>query len=151
MQSPIIRVFPHSRDEFPTADDLRTWLATALKAKGGRYLLHSLTGIGEGNTPPGSIGLFRFHDEIVGEAVVVEDVQRAKIQEPSGVGGNAVTYEGFIQFVPSSIRLYVGGLAISDLQAVVGTNLQSAQTRNVISDWSVYPAILRLAARQGFA
>jgi uncharacterized protein (DUF488 family) len=38
MIAPHIRLFPHSKEEFPSLDLLTTWLLTALKARGGRYL-----------------------------------------------------------------------------------------------------------------
>lgn len=45
MTQAILRIFPHSKQEFATADDLRSWLVTALKARGGRYLLRSNQGV----------------------------------------------------------------------------------------------------------
>jgi hypothetical protein len=52
-----IRIFPHSKEEFPSLDMLTTWLLTALKARGGRYLIRSANAVAD--LPTGSLVLFR--------------------------------------------------------------------------------------------
>ena len=139
-ENPIIRIFPHSRDEFPTADDLRTWLLTALKARGGRYHLRT----SQGSIPPGSVVLFRHGDEVVGEAVVEENF----ISQPTKEAD--VTYEGFIKFAPSSIRVYVGALPAKVLGQLCGRDFSGARPYYKIEDWALYPKILAEVAVEGF-
>jgi len=140
MAQAIIRIFPHSKEEFPTADDLRSWLLTALKARGGRYLLRS----GQGSIPPGSVVLLRHGNKIVGEAVVEEDFVSQHIEE------EGFTYEGFIKFAPSSIRLYVGALPIEVLGNIAGRDFSVARTYYKIEDWAVYSRILCEVVGEGF-
>jgi|Deesub1362B_J571_1020462.scaffolds.fasta_scaffold06895_2 hypothetical protein len=140
MTQAILRIFPHSKQEFATADDLRSWLVTALKARGGRYLLRS----NQGSIPRGSVVLFRHGNQIVGEAVVEEDF----VSQPVEVDG--VTYEGSIKFAVSSIRLYVGGLPIEVLADLAGRDFSVARTYYKIEDWAVYPRILSEAVKEGF-
>ena len=142
MANPMIRIFPHSRDEFETTDDLKTWLLTALKARGGRYYLRE--GSKYGSNPPGSIILFRYGDEIVGEAVVEEDFT------PEHKAESGFRYEGYIKFEPSSIRTYVGALSIETLERIVGRELKPARPYYKIDSWIVYPSILAEVVKEGF-
>lgn len=140
MAQVIIRIFPHSREEFSSADDLRTWLLTALKARGGRYFLRST----QGSIPTGSIVLFRHGDEIIGEAVVENDFVSREMSE------KGVTYEGFIKFAPSSIRTYVGALSIESLGKLAGRDFSGARPYYKIEDWTLYPKILSEVVKEGF-
>ena len=137
-----MRIFPHSRDEFETADDLKTWLLTALKARGGRYFLRLDSK--HGSNPTGSIVLFRHGDEIVGEAVVEQDF----VPEPKIEGG--FSYEGYIKFSPSSIRTYVGAIPIETLERLTRRDLKRARPYYKIEDWTIYPLILAAVVREGF-
>lgn len=139
MAQPVIRIFPHSKEEFKDSDELRTWLITALKARGGRYLLRE--GSGHGSNPSGSLILFRHGNEIIGEAVVEQDY--IAYDKP-------VTYGGFIKFVASSIRLYVGGLPVKVLGELCGRDFTGARSYYKIEDWAAYPKILAEVAKEGF-
>lgn len=140
MTQGVIRIFPHSKEEFATADELRTWLVTALKARGGRYLLRS----SQGSIPSGSIVLFRHGNEIIGEAVVEEDFVAKSIKEGD------FTYEGFIKFAPSSIRVYVGSLPIKALEELAQRDFSVARTYYKIEDWALYSRILSEVVKEGF-
>jgi len=148
MSNPHIRIFPHSRDEFPSIDSLTTWLMTALKARGGTYHIRSAKSVKTLET--GSIVLFRYHDMIVGEGVVSN-----YIKEPSPdrtVAGEEIAYEARTIFAPSSIRIFQPPIPIGDLQGVVGAEpnmIPSAQPYFIIEDWSVYPKLLAVAVKQG--
>jgi hypothetical protein len=136
-----IRIFPHSKDEFPSLDMLTTWLLTALKARGGRYMIRSGDRIAE--LPAGSVVLFRYGHVIVGEAVVFSYVRDSKNDRT--LLGQEMQYEAYVEFSPSSIRLFVPPVPVEELQAILGdsTNITaSAQPYNKIDDWSVYPKLL---------
>src|ERR1700681_1483322 len=98
---PHIRIFPHSKEEFPSLDMLTTWLLTALKARGGRYLIRSAKSVAD--LPPGSIVLFRYGHVIVGEAVVSRYVRES--HDDRMLLGQETQYEAHVAFCPSSIRL----------------------------------------------
>jgi hypothetical protein len=78
---PQIRIFPHSREEFPSDGLLQIWLHSALRSKGGVYHLKTLNGGKPKNLSPGSIVLFRFDKSIVGEAVVQKDISNEPGQD----------------------------------------------------------------------
>ena len=139
--NPHIRIFPHSRDEFPSIDVLTTWMLTALKARGGKYLLRSAQSVR--NLQIGSIVIFRHSDLIVGEAVVKTPVQETQIKERT-LNGKEVEYKALVVFEPSSIRLYSPPMNIERLQDIVGPSIQlgNPRTRYKIADWTVYPKIL---------
>lgn len=148
MTNPHIRVFPHSREEFPSLDSLTTWLMTGLKARGGTYHMRSSKSVKE--LEAGSIVLFRHGDKIVGEGVVSD-----YIKEPSPdrtIVGEEVIYEARTMFAPSSIRVYAPPIPIEALQEIVGPEpnmIPSAQPYFIINDWSVYPKLLAYAIRNG--
>ena len=71
MVDPRVRIFPHSKEEFPSEDSLRDWLLGELRDKdknGGVYHLRTSSRVKD--LPPGSIVLFRYGKGIVGEGVV---------------------------------------------------------------------------------
>lgn len=144
MTQPVVRIFPHSKEEFEDSDELRTWLITALKARGGRYRLHVDSSYG--SNPSGSLILFRYENEIIGEAVVEQDY--IAYDKPLKIGD--FTYGGFIKFVPSSIRVYVGGLPVKVLGEFCGRDFSGARPYYKIEDWAVYPKILAEVAKEGF-
>ncbi len=138
---PHIRIFPHSKDEFPSLDMLTTWLLTALKARGGRYLIRSADRVAELST--GSVVLFRYGHVLVGEAVVCKYVRSSKNDRT--LLGQETKYEAHVELSPSSIRIFVPPVPIEELQTILGdsTNVtSSAQPYNKIDDWSVYPKLL---------
>lgn len=143
-----IRVFPHSRDEFPTVHSLQTWLMNSLKASGGNYYLRSPTAVKD--LDRGSIMLFRYGDEIVGEAVVhVHELGRFDRSTPSG---ELVTYQSRIEIETSSIRLYAPPIPVEDLQKMNHdrTNMiTSAQPYYRIDNWEVYPKLIASVIEKG--
>jgi hypothetical protein len=151
---PHIRLFPHSRDEFPYVDALMTWLLTALRAKGGLYHLRSAKSVE--HLPVGSIVLFQWSDDkIVGEAVVAKAVakQKEKVRIESG---EVVEYEAQVTFARSSIRLYAPPLPVSTLQEILkelgdSKNIEAVPRYSRLEDWQLYPRILKeVVARGGF-
>ena len=139
MSKPIIRIFPHSKEFFEDPDQLRTWLHTTMRLRGGWYRIKKLKGVGLGKNPPGSIVMFRKDDRIVGEAIVKKDV--ILISDKG--------YEGKIAFEPSSIRIYREPLGIGDLEKITGLNLKSARPYYLIES-SFYPDIMKKIVKNGF-
>ncbi len=137
---PHIRIFPHSQDEFPSLQTLQTWLMTALKALGGRYLLQSKNAVAD--LPAGSIVLFRYGNEIVGEGVVREYKRESHTERT--LAGAVQQYEARVTFAPGSIRLFVPPLAVEELQRIVGdaVPIMVPSGYYIIRDWSVYPKLL---------
>jgi hypothetical protein len=136
-----IRIFPHSKEEFPSLDLLTTWLLTALKARGGRYLIRSADRIAD--LPTGSIVLFRYEHVLVGEAVVCRYVRDSRNDRT--LLGLETQYQAHIEFSPSSIRLFVPPVPVEELQMILGSSANitaSAQPYNKIEDWGVYPKLL---------
>lgn len=136
-----IRIFPHSKEEFPSLDMLTTWLLTALKARGGRYLIRSSKSVAD--LPLGSIVLFRYGHVIVGEAVVYSYVRESRNDRT--LLGQETEYEAYVEFSPSSIRVLLPPLPVEELQSIIGDSLNvmaSAQPYYKLEDWSVYPKLL---------
>jgi hypothetical protein len=147
---PHVRIFPHSKDEFPSLDMLTMWLLTALKARGGRYLIRSAERLAE--LPPGSIGLFRYGHVIVGEAVVREYVRESASER--ALLGHESQYEAHVEFSASSIRVFVPPVPVAELQSILGGSLNiaaSAQPYYKVEDWSAYPRLLAAHVGNGGA
>ena len=113
----VVCIFPHSDDEFATADKLRDFLLDELPDddRGGAYLLGKL-GWKDKNLKarviPGSLVLFRKHGVIVGDAVVKQPI--TELIPPD---------RGFyhkIVFDPKSIRVYPTDLHVSRIEAWAG-------------------------------
>src|SRR5438034_504701 len=111
-----IRIFPHSKDEFPSLDMLTTWLLTALKARGGRYLIRSSKAVAD--LPTGSIVLFRYGHVLVGEAVECRYVRDSR--NDWTLLGQGTQYEAHVEFSPSSIRAFVPPVPVEELQTIIG-------------------------------
>ena len=139
-----IRIFPHSREEFETDDELRTWLHNGLRLRDGKYYLRSIQPVGLGKNPPGTLVLFRFDKEILGEAVVKEDVVKVERQRGD------VEYEGMIKFEASSIRIYRKPIKVEYLEKLTGRDLSVAKTYFKFDDWNIYHRILEEAVKDGF-
>jgi hypothetical protein len=148
MTAPHIRIFPHSQKEFPSLDTLTTWMLTGLKARGGTYLLISKDAVAD--LPPGSLVLFRYGHEVVGEAVVIEYSRESS--DDQTLAGENQKYEAKVRFSPSSIRVYAPPVKIEDLQSFIGESpniTPSAQPKFKIEDWNVYPRLLAHIAKFG--
>jgi len=148
MADPHIRIFPHSKEEFPSVDSLTTWLLNGLKARGGTYHMRSSKAVKD--LEAGSIVLFRYHDKIVGEGVVSNYIKGAASDKT--IAGEDVEYEARTVFSPSSIRVYSPPVDIEALQSLIGDQpniVPSAQPYFIINDWSVYPRLLALVIQQG--
>lgn len=120
----LIRIFPHTTDEFEDEIALKDWLLHHLpySRKGnpkGYYRLRTINGVGQ--VPPGSVVLFRFKNNIVGSAVVKRDVE--PISET--IGG--VTYKGSIIFDPDSINVYDCSVPIKFLADLTQRNFSYAR------------------------
>ncbi len=148
MTGPHIRIFPHIQEEFPAEETLTMWLLTGLKARGGKYLLRSSKAVAD--LPVGSIVLFRYNRVIVGEAVV-----SGYALEPTKdrtLTGQEYEYQAYVQFLPSSIRLYAPPIRVEILQSLIGESpniVPSAQPYFKIEDWTVYPRLLAEISRSG--
>src|SRR5262249_35896187 len=110
-----VRIFPHSKEQFPSEDSLRTWLLTSLRGRGGVYYLKDARQISE--VSPGCVVLFRYDKNIVGEAVVWKE--KDPFREPmknKTLTGDEAEYTGCITFHPSSIRLYAPPVPVNAVQ-----------------------------------
>ncbi len=88
--------FPHSGNEFETAEDLRFFLAYTLKIRGGYYRLKEAKGLGY--LEKGSIVFFVKKNYVVGMAIVEEDLRDIKDEINEGH-----EYKKIIKFFPNSI------------------------------------------------
>jgi hypothetical protein len=137
---PQVRIFPHSQAEFPSKDLLMTWLLIGLRGRGGVYHLTSADAVAD--LPPGSIVLFRYGHEIVGEAVV------CKGKETGGARGRTLLgeegdYAARVTFAPSSIRLYSPPLPVKEIQQYTEKDICSSAQPYYKLDWEVYGRILK--------
>lgn len=95
----LIRIFPHTKEEFADEIQLKHWLKYILPdEREGYYRLRTTRGVGQ--IPPGSVVLFRFGNNIAGSAIVQQDVEAFK----ETVEG--IQYEGRLKFDPDSIKVY---------------------------------------------
>jgi hypothetical protein len=146
---PQIRLFPHSPEEFVTADVLTGWLITSLRARGGRYQLRSRNSVEA--LAAGSVVLFRHAHHIVGEAVVTTYL-RDHEEEDTTLMGSVVRYESLVIFAPSSIRLYSPPLPVKRIQELIGDHPNiSAHAGHyyILRDWAIYPRILAEVLAEG--
>lgn len=147
---PQIRIFPHSRKEFPSDGLLQIWLHSVLRSKGGVYHLKTLNGGKAKNLSPGTIVLFRFDKSIVGEAVVQKDISSERGQDMNLLTGKKQDYEGQVTFHPSSIRLYSPPVKLEKIQNFVGKKdvIRGAQAQ-IILKWTAYAEILKEVVTNG--
>ncbi len=139
---PHIRVFPHIQDEFPTIDSLAIWLAIAVKAGGGIYLVRERKAIDQ--LPCGSIVLFLHINTIVGEAVVI-DFKHGSYPGRVQATGEKFVYGARTKFSPTSIRLYSPEIPIESIQPLIGDHPNRIVPHYcIIPDWGFYPKLLGL-------
>ena len=148
MQSIQVRVFPHSQKEFPSEDSLLTWLMTALKGRGGIYLLRHADSVRE--VPPGSVILFRYGNKIVGEAIVWKGKEnfQDKVKDRTLTGEEA-EYGAQITFVPSSIRLYAPPLPVDRIQPHLDKDIVKFAGAYTDLDWTIYGIVLQEVVSNG--
>jgi hypothetical protein len=145
-----VRIFPHSRKEFPSEEALTTWLLNGLRSRGGVYHLRDADRVAD--LPPGSIILFRYNDHIVGEAVVwKEKVKLDPKEKDRMISGEEAEYGAQVTFAPSSIRLYAPPLRLKeDLQPLVeNKDLVTFAGAYVQLDWSIYARVLEAVVSRG--
>lgn len=140
-ETPQVRIFPHSQEEFPEKDDLMAWLLNGLRGRAGEYHLASADAVAD--LPPGSIVLFRHGHEIIGEAVVGKGKELCS--------GKA--YAAQVTFIPSSIRLYSPPLPVDKIQPIVDESqikkdLSGARPYYLLN-WDIYGLILKEVASAG--
>ena len=141
-----VRIFPHSRDEFSSVDMLRMWLLNGLRGGGGIYLLRRADAVA--TLPIGSVVLFRYGNEIVGEAIVSEE---KKVQQVTAqtLAGRSFEYAAQVTFAPSSIRLYSPAVDIQKIKKYVPTkNIDNAEPYYIL-DRDAYAAVLREVVSAG--
>lgn len=140
----LIRIFPNTRDEFESEDELKDWLNDELRnERNGRYRLRSTNGVGK--IPPRNIVLFRFHDHIVGHATVADGIR------PLNEVVNGIKYEALIQFEPASIRVYNQSLPIETLETFTGRDLSFGRAYFKFEDADdLFEEILAKVERDGF-
>jgi len=128
MVGPVVCVFPHSADEFPSADALRNFLSNKLpKMQKGRYLLRRLGWKDKGfkaRVIRESLVLFRKGAVIVGDAIVKKPIQKLEppVHDKTELGPPMI-YHHDIVFYPESIRVYAKALPIKTLESWSGQRL----------------------------
>jgi hypothetical protein len=146
MTAPHIRILPHdAKKEFLSGEALTTWIEDShdgLK-KDGRYLLVNRNSIAE--LPPDSLVLFRYGNEIVGDAIVKEYCESRETGRT--LTGECREYQALIKLYPSSIRVYTQPIDIKELESLTNPrrNFKVARTYFKIKNWDVR---LKLLARQ---
>ncbi len=146
MESAHVRIFPHSQDEFRSEDNLRTWLLTGLRGRGGVYHLRGAHPVKE--LPAGSVVLFRYGNRIVGEAVVVKEWETLlKPLEERTLTGEEVLYESQVTFSPSSVRLYAPPVPVEQLR--LDKDIVTSGRQYPRLDWGDYALVLREVVSQG--
>jgi len=114
---PVIRVLPHSPEEFSTAAKLAEWIGTELK-KDGIYLIASTSRVRD--LRRGSICLFMKDKKVLGEGLVKDfDPYVGKERSPA----TEKPYEGVITFTPSSLRRYVRPLGLDEIKRLTGKSI----------------------------
>jgi hypothetical protein len=143
-----VRIFPHSQQEFPSEDGLPTWLVTALRGRGGVYLLRHADAVR--SVAPGSVVLFRYSNHIVGEAVVWRDkeVFAEKVRDRTLTGEEA-EYGAQVIFVPSSIRLYAPPVPVERLQPHLDKDVVKFPGAYTDLDWAIYGVVLQEVVSRG--
>ena len=127
MAEPIVCIFPHSDDEFATADELRSFLCNWLSTEEseGRYLLGKLGWKAKdfkAKVIPSSLVLFRKGKDVVGSAVVHEPIRELDPPEHGKTEhGVPKDYYHDIIFDPASVRVY--DLSVESLEHWVGHTL----------------------------
>lgn len=142
-----LRIFPHDAAVFATEDDLTAWIMTALKARGGRYYLLAddpRPVPAENMMEPGSVVLFRYANNIVGEAVI------RSFDKTAGTQRDGRSYQAVATFVTSSIRIYSPAISTHALQQLIGESPNISVERSYHQlDWSAYPKVLSLVTGSG--
>jgi hypothetical protein len=124
---------------------LLAWLSTVLRARGGVYYLRRADAIK--SLPPGSVVLFRYGNDIVGEAVVWKDKEPLSATEKGhNLLGKDVTYAARITFLPSSIRIYAPPLPVECLRSQTEKDLTTYAGAYVELEWSAYSIVLQEVA-----
>ena len=110
-KKPLIRLLSMDIDEeFNTLDELRTWyIDICKKERGGIFHLRSDT-LGYNNAP-GSIFIFKWNNEWIGEAIVLKDVEENTFTD------NPEPF--LITFEPSSMRLYSATIPVNIIREVL--------------------------------
>jgi hypothetical protein len=154
IDTPQVRIFPHSQEEFQSKDLLMSWLLNGLRGRGGEYHLASAHRVKY--LPPGSIVLFRYADEIVGEAVVSKKEHKLpKIKKGKSLLGEEGEYAAQVTFAPSSIRLYSPPVDVNTIQPLVDESrikkdLSGARPYYLLN-WDIYGRILKEVVSEGGA
>jgi hypothetical protein len=142
MVEPIVKVLPHSPEEFKSAAKLAEWMGTELN-KDGVYLIASGSKVKD--LGAGSICLFMKDKKIIGEAIVKE------VKPYSGKQQSPVTaklYERTIYFAPSSVRRYVNPLGFTNIANITGRTLSYRSGGHLL--WVEYGKCLSEIAKSGF-
>ncbi|MGA7217982.1 MAG: hypothetical protein WBX38_06685 [Candidatus Sulfotelmatobacter sp.] len=138
--TPQIRIFPHSQAEFPSKELLMMWLVIGLRGRGGAYHLTSADAVAD--LSPGSLVLFRYGHEIIGEAVVCKGKELGGAKGRSLLGEEG-SYAAQVTFAPSSIRLYSPPLPVKQIQQYTEKDISSSAQPYYKLDWEIYGFILR--------
>ncbi|MEM0135024.1 MAG: hypothetical protein QXU18_07350 [Thermoplasmatales archaeon] len=123
--------FPHSDDQFETANELMEWLDWGLRnTHGGYYRYREAPGLGL--LEPGSIVFFYKNKLIVGSAVVekvsrpLEDAEIERCDEIYGSDDNCAGMKNVVKFFPNSIWVWDEHdlVSESEFKEITGKNLQ---------------------------
>lgn len=144
MANPIVKVLPHSPEEFKTPERLAEWIGTELK-RDGRYLIATI-GTRHKALYPGSICLFMKNKKIVGEGILKDFVQKYTGSQVSPNTGKP--YEGILVFEPTSLRRYARFLELAEIYKATGKNINFMSGGDLT--WEQYGECLSLVVKDGF-
>jgi len=142
MVEPVVKVLPHSPEEFKDAGKLSEWIGKELKTD-GIYLIASVRKVKD--LCPGSICLFMKDKRTVGEGIVKE-FKPYSGREKSPVTGKP--YEAVITFDPSSLRRYVKPLELITIRDLTGRMLNFRSGGNLT--WAEYGKCQAQIVKNGF-
>jgi hypothetical protein len=132
--SPAIYSFPHSSEEFSSAEELADYLRETLVDRDGRYRV--VTASRYTSPKSGDIVLFQKDRQVVGEARIKEGLRR--YEQPERVAGHK--YQGYITFDPDTVRVYEKTISFDEVEEKSGIKLISRAVQGI--DSKAYKAIM---------
>jgi hypothetical protein len=131
--TPAIYSFPHSSEEFSSAEELADYLRETLIDNDGRYRL--VTASRYTSPRSGDIVLFQKNRRFVGEARIKEGLRH--YERPELVAGHK--YQGYLTFDPDTVRVYEKTTTFDELEERSGMKLNQQAVQRI--DSKAYKAI----------
>lgn len=142
----VIRIISMKEDrEFQTNGEVKDWLnRTCRVLRNGKYHFYDKRYLGEEKNPPGTILIFKWKNNLIGEGIIKEDRLLNKdktIPEPY-----------YVKFEPTSIRTYTKEIPVPYIRDMIkeltGKDIQGQGT--TIINGQAYLHILSKIMENGF-